>query len=128
MGQKAQEVKLLNAALRQKDEALEARAAQCEQLQKTLEAQAVSLTEKEALIERQGNALSLPRPPSLLRRRRLKRGGNALRVSTAVKFSVLDFAETYLLLLLRATEEDVGGDRSEGGPPSSVRVRAAGLR
>ena len=39
------------------DEALEARAAQCEQLQKTLEAQAVSLTEKEALIERQGSAI-----------------------------------------------------------------------
>ena len=33
------------------------RTAQCEQLQKTLEAQAVSLTEKEALIERQESAI-----------------------------------------------------------------------
>ena len=39
------------------DEALEARAAQCEQLQETLEAQAVSLTEKETLIEMQGNVI-----------------------------------------------------------------------
>ena len=55
--QKAQEVELLNTVLRHKDEALEARVAQCEQLQKTLEAQAVSLTDKEALIERQGNTI-----------------------------------------------------------------------
>ena len=55
--QKAQEVELLNAALRQKDEALKARAAQCARLEETRDAQAVSLTEKEALIERQGNAL-----------------------------------------------------------------------
>jgi hypothetical protein len=55
--QKAQEVELPNAALWQKDEALEARAAQCAKLEKTREAQAVSLTEKSALIERQGNAI-----------------------------------------------------------------------
>ena len=58
---------------------------------------------------------SPPRPPSLLRRRRLKRGGNALRVSTTVKFSVLDFAETYLLFVSRAAEEGVRGDHGEGG-------------
>ena len=55
--QKAQEVELLNATLRQKDEALEARAAQCARLEEARDAQAVSLTEKEALIERQGNAI-----------------------------------------------------------------------
>ena len=55
--QKAQEVELLNAALRQKDEALEARAAQCAKLEETHKVQAISLTEKEALIERQGNAI-----------------------------------------------------------------------
>ena len=54
---KAQEVELLNATLRQKDEALEARAAQCARLEETRDAQAVSLMEKETLIERQGNAL-----------------------------------------------------------------------
>ena len=56
-GQKAQEVEMLNTALQQKDEALEARAAQCARLEEARDAQAVSLTEKEALIERQGNAL-----------------------------------------------------------------------
>jgi hypothetical protein len=56
-GQKAQEVKLLNATLRQKDEALEARVAQCARLEEALDAQAVSLTEKEALIERQESAI-----------------------------------------------------------------------
>ena len=54
---KAQEVELLNATLRQKDEALEARAAQCARLEEARDAQAVSLTEKEALIERQENAI-----------------------------------------------------------------------
>jgi hypothetical protein len=43
--------------LRQKDEVLEARAAQCALLEETRNAQAVSLTEKEALIERQENAI-----------------------------------------------------------------------
>ena len=57
MEQKAQEVELLNATLRQKDEALEARAVQCARLEEARDAQAVSLTEKEALIEMQGNAL-----------------------------------------------------------------------
>ena len=55
--QKAQEVELLNTALRQKDEALEVRAAQCARLEEARDAQAVSLTEKEALIERQENAI-----------------------------------------------------------------------
>ena len=50
--QKAQEVELLNATLRQKDEALKVRAAQCAQLEEARDAQAVFLTEKEALIER----------------------------------------------------------------------------
>ena len=50
--QKAQEVKLLNATLQQKDEALEARAAQCAHLKEARDAQAVSLKEKETLIER----------------------------------------------------------------------------
>ena len=54
---KAQEVELLNATLRQKDEALEARAAQCARLDEAQDAQAVSLTEKEALIERQESAI-----------------------------------------------------------------------
>ena len=54
--QKAQEVELLNATLRQKDEALKARAAQCARLDEAQDAQAVSLTEKEALIERQESA------------------------------------------------------------------------
>jgi len=57
MGQKAQEVELLNAALRQKDEALEVRAAQCARLEEARDAQAVSLTDKEALIERQESAI-----------------------------------------------------------------------
>ena len=55
--QKAQEVELLNAVLQKKGEALEARAAQCARLEETRDAQAISLTEKEALIKRQGNAL-----------------------------------------------------------------------
>jgi len=55
--QKAQEVELLNATLQQKDEALEARAAQCARLEEARDAQAVSLTEKEALIERQESAI-----------------------------------------------------------------------
>lgn len=55
--QKAQEVELLNATLRQKDEALEARAAQCARLEEARDAQVVSLTEKEALIERQESAI-----------------------------------------------------------------------
>ena len=55
--QKAQEVELLNAALRQKDEALKARAAQCAKLEETHKVQAISLTEKEALIERQESAI-----------------------------------------------------------------------
>ena len=56
-GQKAQEVELLNAALRQKDEALKARTAQCARLEEARDAQAISLTEKEALIERQECAI-----------------------------------------------------------------------
>ena len=43
--------------LRQKDEALEVRAAQCGWLEEARDAQAVSLTEMEALIERQENAI-----------------------------------------------------------------------
>ena len=104
------------------------RAAQCEQLQKTLEAQAVSLTEKEALIERQGNAILTAEITLTVANAELEEGGNASRVSTMVKFSVLDFAEAYLLFVSRAAEESVGGDRGEGGPPGRVRVRAEGLR
>jgi len=54
-GQKAQEVELPNAALRQKDEALEARAAQCARLEEARDAtRRLSL---EALIERQETAI-----------------------------------------------------------------------
>ena len=51
------EAELQVAALRENVEVLTARAARCEQLEETLEAQVVSLTQKEALIEGQGNAL-----------------------------------------------------------------------
>ena len=54
---KGQEVELPNATLRQKDEALEVRAAQSAQLEEARDAQAIFLTEKEALIERQENAI-----------------------------------------------------------------------
>jgi len=54
--QKAQEVELLNATLRQKDEALEARAAQCARLEEARDAQDVFLAE-EALIERQESTI-----------------------------------------------------------------------
>ena len=55
--QRAKKAELQVAVLRENIEALTARAARCEQLEETLEAQVVSLTQKEALIEGQGNAL-----------------------------------------------------------------------
>ena len=55
--QRAKEAKLQVAVLRENVEALTTRVARCEQLEETLEAQALSLTQKEALIEGQGNAL-----------------------------------------------------------------------
>ena len=58
----------------------------------------------------------------------IEEGKNVLRVSTTLKFSVLDFAEAYLLLLLRAAEEGDGGGRGEGGPPGCLRVPAEGPR
>jgi len=55
--QRAQEALQQIAALHENVEALTARAARCEQLEETLEAQAVFLTQKEAVIDGQGNAV-----------------------------------------------------------------------
>ena len=128
MGQKAQEVELLNAALRQKDEALEVRAAQCARLEEARDAQAVSLTDKEALIERQESAILTAEITLTAAKAEIEEGRKCIAVSTMVKFSVLDFAEAYLLFVSRAAEESVGGDRGEGGPPGRVRTPAEAPR
>ena len=124
--QKAQEVELLNATLQQMDEALEARAAQCARLEEARDAQAVFLAEKEALIERQESDILTTDITLTAAKAEIEEGRKCIAVSTMVKFSVLDFAEAYLLFVSRAAEEGVGGDRGEGGPPGRVRVPAEG--